>query len=77
MPAKPPKKTDSTSGKKVCFNLGDSLKGLPKLNALLKKAKAPKVTQSYVFREGAKRIIAELIVKAEKALQGSLHAKRR
>ena len=77
MPKNPPNQTDSPSGQKVCLNIGDALKGFDPLNKKLAKAKLKKVSKSYVFREGAKRIIAELTTKVDKALAGKLHAKQR
>ena len=77
----PPKKERKNAlkgeGTKVCFYTGDSLDKLDKLNALLKKAGSTRVTQSFIFREGAKELIETLLVKARKASEGTLHAKKR
>lgn len=71
------KQTEEPVREKICFWAGDSLKRLPKLNRLAKEAGQKRITQSYVFREGAKHVIDDLIRKFTKALKGEFHAKRR
>ena len=62
---------------KACFYIGDSLADLELLNDKLAAAKAKPVTQSFVFREGAKAFIKELISKTDSSVKGRLHAKIR
>ena len=47
---------------KVCFYISDSLEKLPDLNKKLLATKAKPLTRSFVFREGAKQLIARMMM---------------
>lgn len=65
------------AGPKVCLYAGAALDRLPELNKLLQKAGIAPVKKSFAMREGCAFWIETKISETKKALDGSLHAKKR